>query len=60
MKNSIRAILFLLLSFLLENQCFADVLTSEQMGYMSLSDYGYYVGMLGVICGFAFVMGIRQ
>jgi hypothetical protein len=34
-------------------------LTSEEMGYMSLSDYGYYVAILGVACGMAFIMGLR-
>lgn len=42
------------------NPCFAGVLTSEEMGYMTLSDYGYYIGLLGVVCGLVFVLGLRQ
>jgi hypothetical protein len=30
------------------------------MGGMSLNDYAFLVGLLGVICGLAFVLGLNQ
>lgn len=31
-----------------------------EMGGMILSDYAFYIGMLGIICALAFIMGINQ
>ncbi len=50
-------ILFLLISV---TPAFAVDLTSEEMGFMTLAEYGYYVAVLGVVCGLAFVLGIKQ
>jgi len=57
MKYLFFAIIIILLFW---NNCFAATLTSEEMGYMTLSDYGYYIGLLGIITGLAFVLGLRQ
>lgn len=30
------------------------------MGGMILADYAYYIGMLGIVCGLAFVAGLKS
>lgn len=30
------------------------------MGGMILADYAYLIGLLGLVCGLAFVMGLKQ
>lgn len=30
------------------------------MGGMNLNDYAYLVGLLGLVCGLVFVLGINQ
>lgn len=30
------------------------------MGGMTLQDYAFLIGMLGVVCGLVFMMGINQ
>lgn len=59
MKN-IKILLLVLLFLIVSSASFAVELTPEEMGYMSLNDYGYYIGILGIISGFAFVMGLKQ
>lgn len=30
------------------------------MGGMALADYAYLIGLLGLVCGLVFVLGLRQ
>ena len=30
------------------------------MGEMALADYAYLIGLLGLVCGLVFVLGLRQ
>lgn len=30
------------------------------MGGMILADYSYWIALMGLLCGFAFVLGLRQ
>jgi hypothetical protein len=34
--------------------------TDCDMGGMVLQDYAYYIAMLGIACGVAFILGIKQ
>ena len=31
-----------------------------EMGGMELWDYAYFIGILGIVCGLVFVLGINQ
>lgn len=30
------------------------------MGGMTVSDYAYFIGMLGLVCGFVFCLGLNK
>lgn len=39
---------------------FIKGVTMVDMGGMILADYAYLIGLLGLVCGLVFVLGLRQ